>query len=112
MDQVKSVWSNLVNNLANIKMSVSTYLSEGEPTKVQGNIITVAFPKNYSLHKESLDKKENKTMIEKAVSELCNADLRMNFILVAQAKHDQDAHSNPFIKSALEMFGGRVVKED
>ena len=112
LDQVKSVWSNLVNNLANIKMSVSTYLSEGEPTKVQGNIITVAFPKNYSLHKESLDKKENKTMIEKAVSELCNADLRMNFILVAQAKHDQDAHSNPFIKSALEMFGGRVVKED
>jgi len=111
LDQVKSVWSHIVNNLASIKMSVSTYLSEGEPTKVQGNMLTVAFPKNYSLHKESLDKKENKAMIEKAASELCNADLRINFILVAQAKHEQDAHSNPFVKSALDMFGGRVVKE-
>jgi DNA polymerase III subunit gamma/tau len=111
LDQVKSVWSNIVNNLAHIKMSVSTYLSEGEPAKLQGNILTIAFPNNYSLHKESLDKKENKAMVEKAVSELCNADLRINFILVAQAKHDQGAHSNPFIKSTLEMFGGRVVKE-
>ena len=111
LDQVKSVWNNIVNSLANIKMSVSTYLSEGEPTKVQGNMVTVAFPKNYSLHKESLDKKENKAMIEKTASELCNADLRINFILVAQARHDQDVHNNPFIKSALDMFGGRVVKE-
>jgi DNA polymerase-3 subunit gamma/tau len=111
LDQIKSVWGNIVNNLANIKMSVSTYLSEGEPTKVQGNMLTVAFPKNYSLHKESLDKKENKAMIEKAASELCNAELRVNFILVAQAKHEQDAHNNPFIKSALDMFGGRVVRE-
>ena len=111
LDHIKSVWSNIVNNLASIKMSVSTYLSEGEPTKIQGNMLTVAFPKSYSLHKESLDKKENKAMIEKAASELCNADLRVNFILVAQAKQEQDVHSNPFIKSALDMFGGRVVKE-
>ena len=112
LENVKNVWSNIVNNLAKIKMSVSTYLSEGEPTKVQGNMVTVAFPKNYSLHKESLDRKENKEIVEKAASELCNADLRVNFILVAEMKRDTDARSNPFIKSALEMFGGRVVKED
>ncbi|MDD5409295.1 MAG: DNA polymerase III subunit gamma/tau [Candidatus Omnitrophica bacterium] len=111
LDQVKNIWSSIVNSLAGIKMSVSTYLSEGEPTKVQGNILTVAFPKNYSLYKESLEKKENRALIEKAASELCNTELRINFILAAQAKQEQDARSNPFVKSALEMFGGRVVKE-
>jgi len=111
LDQVKEAWNNIVNSLAGIKMSVSTYLSEGEPTKVQGNILTVAFPKNYSLYKESLEKKENRALIEKTASELCNAELRINFILAAQAKQEQDARSNPFVKSALEMFGGRVVKE-
>ncbi|MDP3041274.1 MAG: DNA polymerase III subunit gamma/tau [Candidatus Omnitrophota bacterium] len=111
LESVKEAWSGIVNNLSKIKMSVSTYLSEGEPTKVQGDLITVAFPKSCSLHKESLDRKENKAMVEKAVSELCNADLRVNFILVAQMQQDTDARSNPFIKSALEMFGGRVVKE-
>lgn len=112
LENVKNVWSNIVDSLAKIKMSVSTYLSEGELTKVQGNMITVAFPKSCSLHKESLDKRENKAMIEKAASELCNTDLRLNFILVADLKRDADARSNPFVKSAIEMFGGRVIRED
>ena len=111
LECVKNVWGNIINNLAKIKMSVSTYLSEGQPTKVQGNIITIAFPKSCSLHKESLESKDNKAMIEKAASELCNADLRVNFILVAEMKHETDARSNPFIQSALDMFGGRVIKE-
>ena len=111
LDQVRSVWNNIVNSLAAIKMSVSTYLSEGEPTDVDGDLVTISFPKNYSLHKESLERKENKAIIEKAASELCNASLRVNFVLVTQARHDHDVHNNPFIKSALDMFGGRVVRE-
>lgn len=111
LESVKDAWNNIVNNLAKIKMSVSTYLSEGEPTKVQGNMVTIAFPKTCSLHKESLDKKENKAMVEKAASELCNTDLRLNFVLVADLKRDTEAQSNPFIKSAIEMFGGRVIRE-
>lgn len=112
LDSVKDAWGNIVNNLAKIKMSVSTYLSEGEPTKVQGDVLTIAFPKNYSLHKESLDRKENKLIIEKIISESCNANLRVNFVLAAEMKQDKDTRSNPFIKSALEVFGGRVIKED
>lgn len=112
LDSVKNAWGNIVNNLAKIKMSVSTYLSEGEPTRVQGDVLTVAFPKNYSLHKESLERKENKLIIEKAVSESCNASLRLHFVLASQVKQETDAHSNPFIKSALDMFGGRIVRED
>jgi len=112
LDNVKNAWGNIVNNLAKIKMSVSTYLSEGEPTRVQGDVLTVAFPKNYSLHKESLERKENKLIIEKAVSESCNASLRLHFVLATQVKQETDAYNNPFIKSALDMFGGRIVRED
>jgi DNA polymerase III subunit gamma/tau len=112
LEKVKEAWGSIVNNLSKIKMSVSTYLSEGEPTKVQGDLVTVAFPKSCSLHKESLDRKENKAMVEKAASELCSAELRVNFVLTAEMQQNVDVQSNPFIKSTLEMFGGRVVKED
>lgn len=112
LENVKNVWSNIVNNISKIKMSVSSYLSEGEPTQIHGNLITVALPKSCSLHKESLEKKEHKDMIEKVASELCNADLRINFILTAQMRQESDTRSNPFVKSAIEMFGGRVIKEE
>jgi len=112
LESVKNVWNNIINNLAKIKMSAATYLSEGQPTKVSGNLITVAFSKSCSLHKESLEAKDNKSIIEKAASELCNADLRVNFVLVADMPQNADVRSSPFVKSALDMFGGRVIKED
>ncbi len=111
LDNIKESWQRIIENLGRIKMSVATYLNEGEPQKLQGNVLTVAFPKNYSLHKESLEKKENKAIIEKIISELFNASLKANFILSQEFKQKEDNQNNPFIKTALDMFGGKVIKE-
>lgn len=112
LENINAGWQNVINNLAGIKMSVSTYLNEGEPQKLSGNILTIAFPRNYSLHRESLEKKENKAIIEKCMSELFNANLRVNFILSDESRQKEANGNNPFIKSALDMFQGRVIKED
>jgi DNA polymerase-3 subunit gamma/tau len=112
LENIKDAWQNIIDTLARIKMSLATYLSEGEPLKLQGSVITVSFPKNYSLHKESLETKENKAIIEKIFSELFNANFRLNFILSQETKEKQNGENHPFIKSALEMFNGRVIKEE
>jgi len=112
LDNISGSWKNIIENLGRIKMSVATYLNEGEPIKMQGNALTISFPKNYSLHKESLERKENKELIEKSISGLFNANVRVNFILSNEGKHKEEDKDNPFIKSALEMFNGRIIKED
>ena len=112
LDKIKDAWQNIINNLGRIKMSVATYLNEGEPIKVQGSIVVISFPKNYSLHKESLERHENMALIEKSLSELFNVNLKVNFILSAQNLRKEDSEKNPFVKSALEMFEGRVIKEE
>lgn len=112
LDKIKDAWQNIINNLGRIKMSVATYLNEGEPIKVQGSTVVISFPKNYSLHKESLERHENRALIEKSLSELFNVNLKVNFILSAQNLQKEDSEKNPFVKSALEMFEGRVIKEE
>jgi len=112
LDNIKEGWSNIIENLSRIKISAATYMNEGEPFKLQGNILTIAFPKNYFLHKESLESKENKEIIEKNISQLFNESLRVNFVLSSETKQREDSGSNPFIKSALDMFNGRLIKED
>ena len=92
-------------------MSVATYLNEGELLKCQGNVLTVSFPKNYSLHKEALEQKDNKALVEKSISESLNAGVRVNFILSQELKSKDESENNPAIKSALDMFHGRVIKE-
>ena len=112
LDNVKEAWGNVINNLGRIKMLVATYLSEGEPIKLERNTLTVSFPRNYSLHKETLEKKENKEIVEKSISGLLNTNLRINFILSAEEKQKDNSENHPFIKSALEMFDGKVIKEE
>jgi DNA polymerase-3 subunit gamma/tau len=111
LDNVKGSWQKIIDNLSRVKMSVATYLNEGSPVKLHNNILTVSFPKNYSLHKEALEKKENKAIIEKAVSELFNVEIRVNFILSKETVEKTNEEEHHFLKSALDAFQGRVIKE-
>lgn len=112
LENIKEGWQNIIERLGKIKISVASYLNEGLPLKVQGNCLTVSFPKNYSLHKESLERKENRALIEKSMSEFFSADLRVNFVFSQEEhKHRDTAEGNNFIRSALDMFDGRVIKE-
>lgn len=109
LDEVKGMWKNMVDNLSRVKMSVATYLNEGAPVKFENNILTISFPKNYSLHKESLETKTNKAIIEKAASELFNANVRVNFILSSEQERKEDSENSTFIQSALKAFKARLI---
>lgn len=110
LDDVKRVWQNAIDSIGKVKMSVATYFNEGSPSRLNNNALTISFPVNYSLHKESLEKKENKVLIEKTLSELLNNRLTINFILSQEAAA-KESREDSLIKNVLETFNGRVVKE-
>ena len=91
---------------------MATYLNEGVPTKLENNVLTVSFPMNHSLHKEALERKENKAIIEKIFSELLNTNIRVNFTLSKVVAEKNNNEASSFIKSALDTFNGRVIKEE
>jgi len=112
LDNVKSAWENIIKNLSRVKISAANYLSEGEPFTLKGNLLTIAFPKSHSLHKESLERRENKEIVEKNIAEILNVPLRVSFILSAQASPKPEDSGSHFIRSVMDVFGGRVVKEE
>ncbi|MCX5713448.1 MAG: hypothetical protein NT033_01270, partial [Candidatus Omnitrophica bacterium] len=112
LDDAKRLWQNAIEVLSKIKISVASYLGEGTPVKLEKNTLIISFPKNYSLHKESMETKENKPLIEKAFSDVLNANLKVNFILAKEESVRNDITHHPAVKSALEMFNGRVIKEE
>jgi len=111
LDNIREAWAGIVGNLEKVKMSVATYLNEGSAIKLENNVLTVAFPVNYSLHKESLESRENKAIIEKAILQTLNTQLRVNFILSKEAAGSKEQHSSSFVKSAIQTFKGRVIGE-
>jgi DNA polymerase-3 subunit gamma/tau len=111
LDDIKIQWKNIVDKLSKIKISVATYLNEGEPIKLQVNNLTVSFPKNYSLHKEALERKENKSIVEKAASELLKTHIRFTFILSKDEVNKDRSEAPPIMKAILDTFNARTIKE-
>ena len=109
LDMIKAHWYNIINDLSGVKMSAATYLNEGSPVKLENNILTILFPKNYSLHKEALERKDNKALIEKTISQVIHANIRLNLVLSKEEENKQERESSPFLKSALDTFNARPL---
>ncbi len=112
LEEIIEGWAKIIDALSRVKISVATYLNEGVPVRIEKNILTIGFPKNYTLHKETLEKKENKAIVENAFFELFNVNIRTNFILTQEKPRHDDTSDNPTVRSVLETFKGRVIKQD
>lgn len=111
LDSVKAAWHDILDNLSKVKISAATYLREGELLSLQGNLLTISFPKNHLLYKESLEKKANREIIEKNISQALNTPLRVSFVLSSEVRSKVDDPGTGFIKSVMDVFGGRIIKE-
>ena len=112
LEDVRAAWESIVANINKVKISIGSYLKEGEPLKLSGDVLTVAFHKNRSLYKESLEKPANRAIAEKAVHAALKAALKLNFTLSEEVKADDAASSDPALQSAMDTFNARVIKEE
>ncbi len=126
--RLEEIWPTFLTVLRSKKMSVASYLLEGEISSCGDGAITLGFPKNYRLHKETLEGHDNKQLIEKTLSDILKAPVRIKFVTMdVERRTDsptggknapesdepsrEEILKEPIIQSALEVFDGRIVKK-
>ncbi len=113
---LESVWGSLIHGLKGIKMSVATYLAEGQPISLSNGVIKVAFPENLAFHRESLETQENRGLIEKHLQALLQQPVRVEFQSVKDGESPVSAPREPSpevegaLKTAMNLFGGRLMQ--
>jgi DNA polymerase-3 subunit gamma/tau len=123
--QLEAVWEPLIRFLKAEKISVASYLVEGEPLEIKGGVARIAFPAKHAFHREFLETDENRKLIEKHLSSLLDEVVRVKFESVKELpgkvaagqtrlSEPEPAKSTPetdgALKSAMNIFGGRIVK--
>ncbi len=118
--RVKDAWPILVKAMAVKRMSISSYLAEGEPDSVKENTVIIGFPKELNFHREVLEEKNNKDAIEQALSQIMDTPVKMSFVATDRKLKEPAPDNNeikeglktkePAIDSALNIFGGRIFK--
>jgi len=111
LETVKEGWQRMIEDVSRVKISIASYLNEGVPQCINGNELTVVFPRNCSLHKETLEERINRNLIENKLFDLFHTGLKLNFVLSQEEKNTGDSLQHPAVQSAMNMFNARVIKE-
>jgi len=128
--QVEDVWPNLIKAIKQKKMSIASYLLEGEITSCDKSTVTLGFLAGHSFHKEILEESQNKKFVEDILSQMLGRTAALKFMTIEErrtpngvateedledevlpeesdfaAEHKKD----PAINSALQIFKGKIV---
>jgi len=110
LEDIKAHWNVLTHEVSRQKMALATYLQEGIPYEFKGGRLVIGYTKENAFAKDFLDTKENLKLMEELFSATTGSTLSLNLKIIektdAAVKKEE-----PAIKSALEIFGGKVVKE-
>jgi DNA polymerase-3 subunit gamma/tau len=107
-------WSSLIDAISQEKMSVGTYLKEANPANFENGILTISFPKRAVFYKEAVEQRQNQKIITEKIKSLFNTTVNLKFKLSEDSPDDKEAENpdNPFLKSVLDTFKGKVFKKE
>ena len=121
--KISRLWKEIVEKVKEEKISCGSFLESGAPVRVSKNRLVVGFPKRLKFYKETLEAKNNLSIIEKAIKESAEQQLGIEFEILEDDALAQDAQEraqpketknsaivDPIVKSALDAFKGNVVK--
>jgi DNA polymerase-3 subunit gamma/tau len=118
---VKNVWKKLLEDVRPFNHSLKALLSNCLVFKVEGQEITLATP--YDFYKEKLNNPVGRGAVEKVLGNILQSKITIKILLFKEAgikpqdiapgtkETDKTGAQEDLLSSALEIMGGKVVKE-
>jgi len=129
LESAKKAWPKVLQIIKGKKISVASFLLEGELAEAKGALVTLGFAKRFNFHKEALERTNNKSLVEETMSGILGQKVFVDFIILKESKTvpeqpeaaselneemereaKKDAFDEPIIQSAIDIFDGRIVK--
>ncbi|MGE4357021.1 MAG: DNA polymerase III subunit gamma/tau [Candidatus Omnitrophota bacterium] len=129
LEEVQTIWGRFVEEIKQLKMHLGIYLSEAILLSLEENILTLGFPRDKNLHKETLEKITTRQLIEKELQKMTGSYIKLNFTTIKEdnsdstavennAEHnmknnssfEQKALNDPLIEKVMRTFGGTLIK--
>ncbi len=120
LEQITQSWPSLAQKIRSQKVPLGAALQVGKPSALEGKRLTLSFPSAESFHKEIAERGNNKKLIEQELQVIFGVPLTVELVIEKNspppASQNKTASSpnnsvdDPLVKSALEIFSGRVIR--
>jgi len=119
LSNIEMAWQRIIEAVKAQKMSAGTFLAEAEPIEVSKNTLVIGFPSEFRFHKDALEKRENKELVEGILASATGVQLRVNYVTtkkdsleIASTEPEEEEKSPEIINQAMEIFQGRILEKD
>jgi len=98
------LWNRLLAGVKEKKVPTHALLSQGKLLGTKGDTMIIAFQKGYKFHKERMEEKANREIVDAVIKEIFNRDLEVQFIFI-----EDNQYNDIVVKKAIEYFGEEIV---
>ena len=109
------MWPEFMERLGKQKMSLFAYLSHAQPLELTGGTLTVGLP-GFALHQEVLSLAENRKLIERLLSELCRAAIKVQYATLPEGTEpavasaaQPEAEAPPIVQDIVNLFNATIL---
>jgi len=120
LEEIRTQWAQVLKEVKKKKMTVGACLVEGEPVKFHHPVLTICFEDGFNFHRETVERIENKKIIEKVLSSIFKQDLMIHCLtggiplpgtiskkLKKTTQPTASPHQN-IINKTLDLFHGKI----
>lgn len=111
LEKIQAAWDALTYAVSREKMSLATFLQEGKAIQLVGDRLTIAFSKDHQFHKETLDGKDAKLLVDRIFSDKLRCQIVVEYKILDGAKASVAREHEPVIQKALDTFKGKIVSK-
>lgn len=125
LQNLKERWNEVLEKIKKTKLSLWSLIKDGEIVSVEDDTITIKFLNGGSFHKKQAEKKENLSLIQKALGEIYGQSFQLKFELNPQKivpsggqnnstfkdslNLDEVTKKDPLIKTIMDTFEGEII---
>jgi len=122
--EIEAAWGKVVEIVKTKRMSIGIFLSESSPVETEGNVVTLALPAEFQFHKDTLEKNNNKKLVEEAFETVTGKRVGVQFVITKkdeappstkpeEPEPDDGKPLPDIIMNALDIFeGAKIVRKD
>ena len=109
---VEGRWEQLVQAVKTKKISVGTFLDEGQPQSMDGRRLVVAFQKNREFHANQV--RRNRALVEEVAGGVFGGTVTISCEVVydddnAQVAEEKAPETDERVQMVMQVFGGEVI---
>lgn len=101
----QQLWAYLLAGVKEQKIPTHALLSQGKLLGLKEDILYVGFRKGYKFHKERLEEKGNREIVENVLKQILKRDVKLELLFL-----DEEQHNDIIVRKAKELFGDEIVE--